>query len=287
MKKNIIITGTSSGVGLESAILFAKNNYKVYATMRNLEKAETLNKVIKENNLSIEILQLDVTDNTSIISTINTIIEKEGKIDILLNNAGAGFAKTLEQTNQEEIDWVTDVNYTGVVRTTKAVLPHMRSSKSGHVINVTSIGGIVGQPFNELYCGAKFAVEGFTESLASYVSKPFNIHFSLIEPGGIATEFMTSAVKNTQNKEGELATGEYAPIFHKYLSGAQSRAKKEDVSPYQTGKEVAEVILKVAETEKPPLRVRTSDWAENLSSLKTQMDPDGTKLVDQVNSYFL
>ncbi len=287
MKKNIIITGTSSGVGLESAILFAKNNYKVYATMRNLEKAEALNKVIKENNLSIEILQLDVTDNTSITSTINTIIEKEGKIDILLNNAGAGFAKTLEQANQEEIDWVTDVNYTGVVRTTKAILPHMRSSKAGHVINVTSIGGIVGQPFNELYCGAKFAVEGFTESLASYVSKPFNIHFSLIEPGGIATEFMTSAVKKTQNTEGELATGEYAPIFHKYLSGAQSRAEKEDVSPYQTGKEVAEVILKVAETEKPPLRVRTSDWAENLSSLKTQMDPDGTKLVDQVNSYFL
>ncbi len=287
MKKNIIITGTSSGVGLESAILFAKNNYTVYATMRNLKKSEALEKAIKDNNLSIEILQLDVTNNSSITSAINKVIEKEGKIDVLLNNAGAGFAKTLEQANQEEIDWITDVNYTGVVRTTKAVLPHMRSSKSGHVINVTSIGGIVGQPFNELYCGAKFAVEGFTESLASYISKPFNINFSLIEPGGIATEFMTSAVKKTQNEKGELATGEYAPIFQKYLSGAQNRAGKEEASPYQTGEEVAKIILKVAESKNPPLRIRTSDWAENLSSLKTQMDPDGTKLVNQVNSYFL
>ncbi|MEL6143594.1 MAG: SDR family NAD(P)-dependent oxidoreductase, partial [Bacteroidota bacterium] len=210
-----------------------------------------------------------------------------GKLDILLNNAGAGFARTLEQTTQEQIDWVTDVNYKGVIRTTKAVLPYMREAKSGHVINVTSVGGLVGQPFNELYCGAKFAVEGFTEALATYVSAPFNIHFSLVEPGGIATEFMNNAVAKTTNEAGEMVTGDYAPIFQKYIAGAQNRANSGEVSPYQTALEVAEVILKVAQAENPPLRIRTSAWAENLCEPKTGLDPDGTKLVNQIKAYFL
>lgn len=287
MKKNILITGTSTGVGYESSILFAQNGYKVYATMRNLEKADTLRKQISDGDLDIEILQLDVTDTKSIEATVGSIISKDGKIDILLNNAGAGFARTLEQASQEEIDWVTNVNYTGVIRTTKAVLPYMRKAKFGHIINVTSIGGLVGQPFNELYCGAKFAVEGFTEALASYVTAPFGINFSLIEPGGIATAFMNNAISKTVNEQGEMATGDYAPIFKKYLDGAQNRATNEDISPYQTGKEVANVILKVAQTKNPPLRIRTSEWAENMCNLKTKADPDGTILVDQVKNYFL
>ena len=243
MKKNILITGTSTGVGLESAILFAKNNFKVYASMRNLAKAEALKKAIE--------------------------------------------ADPLEQSTQEEIDWVTNVNYTGVVRTTKAVLPFMREARAGHVVNITSIGGLVGQPFNELYCAAKFAVEGFTEALATYVSAPFNINFSMVEPGGIATEFMTNAVSKMSNANGEMVSGEYAPIFEKYLSGAQNRANTGEEQLYQTGKEVAEVVLKVVLSENPPLRIRTSKWAENLAHLKTQADPDGTKLVNQVKEYFL
>lgn len=287
MKRNILITGTSTGVGFESSILFAQNGFKVYSTMRNLEKASTLRKRISDENLDIEILKLDVTDIKSIESAVNLIISKDHKVDILLNNAGAGFAKTLEQTTQQEIDWVTDVNYTGVVRTTKAVLPYMRKAKAGHVINITSVGGLVGQPFNELYCGAKFAVEGFTEALATYVSTPFGIKFSLIEPGGISTEFMNNAISNTANEKGEMVTGEYAPIFQKYLEGAQNRAANEDVSPYQTGKEIANIILQVAQAENPPLRIRTSKWAENMCDLKTEADPDGSILVNRVKNYFL
>ncbi|MEL7428168.1 MAG: SDR family NAD(P)-dependent oxidoreductase, partial [Bacteroidota bacterium] len=222
MKKNILITGTSTGVGFESAILFAQAGFKVYASMRNLQKADALREKIAEEELEIEILQLDVTDNASIEAAVSAILAKDSKVDILLNNAGAGFAKTLEQASQDEIDWVTDVNYTGVVRTTKAVLPHMRETRSGHIINITSVGGLVGQPFNELYCGAKFAVEGFTEALAAYVSAPFGIKFSLVEPGGIATAFMDNALAKTVNEKGELATGAYAPIFQKYVAGAQS-----------------------------------------------------------------
>ena len=286
MKKNILITGTSTGVGFESSILFAKHGYKVYASMRNTGKSDALVAAANEQNLDIEIVALDVTDPTSIRSAVDHIIEQDGRIDVLVNNAGAGFGKTTEQATLEEIKWVTEVNYHGVVYCTQAVLPHMREQRSGHIINITSVGGLVGQPFNELYCGAKFAVEGYTESLASYVGDAFNIRFSVVEPGGISTEFMKSAIEKTTT-DGQLVHGEYAPIFQKYLSGTQQRAAESEVAVYQTGAEVAEVILSVAQSDAPPIRVRTSEWAEALCELKTKADPDGTRLVNKVKSAFL
>jgi len=286
MKNNVLITGTSSGVGFECAILFASVGYKVYATMRNLKKADPLKAKIAADNLDIEILQLDVTDTASISTAVDKVIQKDGKIDVLVNNAGAGFAKTTEQASIEEIKWVTDVNYLGVIYCTRAVLPFMRKQKSGQIISVTSVGGLVGQPFNELYCGAKFGVEGYMEALATYVSEPFNIKISCIEPGGIATEFMTSAISKTQ-VDGQFATGEYAPIFERYMAGNQKRASESKEQIYQTGLEVAEVILKVMKSTKPPLRIRTSNWAETFCNLKTQVDPDGSKIVDQIKNSFL
>lgn len=286
MKNNVLITGTSSGVGFESALLFAKNGYKVYASMRNLKKANALKEKVENENLDIQILQLDVTDLESINTAVKTIIEKDGKIDILVNNAGAGFAKTTEHATEQEIKWVTDVNYHGVVFCTQAVLPYMRQQKSGQIISVTSVGGLVGQPFNELYCGAKFAVEGFMEGLATYVSDAFNIKITCVEPGGIKTEFMNSAVGKTA-VDGALATGEYLPIFQAYMAGMQKRASEGEAQTYQTGAEVAEVLVDISKTENPPLRIRTSKWAELFCSLKTKADPDGTKLLQQIKSSFL
>ncbi|SNQ45080.1 SDR family oxidoreductase [Cellulophaga lytica] len=286
MKKNVLITGTSTGVGLETAILFAKNGYKVYATMRNLSKSEALKHKIEKDKLDIEILELDVTKQETITKTVEYIISKDKKIDILINNAGAGFAKTTEQATVKEIEWVTNVNYLGVVFTTKTVLPYMRKQKAGHIITLSSVGGLVGQPFNELYCGAKFAVEGFIEGLATYVGPSFNIKFSVIEPGGIATEFMKSAISNTA-VNGQFATGEYEPIFAKYLEGNQRRANEEAENTYQTPLEVATVIANVTEDENPPLRIRTSAWAEDFTKLKTIGDPDGKKVIEQISSTFL
>lgn len=286
MKKNVLITGTSTGVGFESAILFAKNGYKVYATMRNLKKADALKTKIKNGNLDIEILLLDITDVSSINSALDTIIKKDGKIDILINNAGAGFAKTTEQSTIEEIKWVTEVNYLGVIYCTQAVLPFMRKQKSGQIISITSVGGLVGQPFNELYCGAKFGVEGYMEALATYVTDAFNIKITCVEPGGISTEFMASAIDKTA-VDGQFATGEYLPIFERYMAGNQKRASEGKEHVYQTGVEVADFILKVAKMEKPPLRMRTSKWAEKFCELKTKADPDGTKIVNQIKESFL
>ncbi len=218
---------------------------------------------------------------------ISTLILKHKKIDVLINNAGAGFSKTLEQASFDEIQWVTEVNYLGVVRTTKAMLPYMRKAKQGRIINISSVGGLVGQPFNELYCAAKFAVEGFTEALATYISDPFNIHLTTVQPGGISTEFMNNAISKTVTEKGEFATGEYAAIFQKYLEGVQTRSANSENSPYQTGKEVAQIILDIANTEQPPLRVRTSAWAEDFTKLKTAADPDGRLILESVKKDIL
>lgn len=288
MKKNVLITGTSSGVGLETAVLMAQQGYKVYATMRNLDKATALQAKAAEAQVDLELLPLDVTQQATIQAAVEAIIAQDGRLDVLVNNAGAGFAKTLEHASLEEIDWVTDVNYTGVVRCIKTVLPHMREQRAGRIINVTSVGGLVGQPFNELYCAAKFAVEGLTEALATYVGHGFNIQFSLVEPGGIATEFMKSAVAKTANADGSLASGEYAPLMQRYFEKAQKNAAQADQAlVYQTPLEVAQVILQVAQAVQPPLRIRTSEWAENFCHLKTSADPDGTQLVKAVTEAYL
>lgn len=286
MKKNVLITGTSTGLGFHTAILFAQKGYRVYATMRDLSKSVELKEKAKEENLDIQFLQLDVTSDSSVNKCINEIITKNQRIDILINNAGGGFAKTTEQATEEEMKWVTDLNYFGVIRCTKAVLPYMREQKNGRIINITSVGGLVGQPFNEFYCGAKFAVEGYTEALASYVEDYFGIKFSLIEPGGISTEFLKNAMGKTIT-DGQMTHPDYTPIFQKYMGGIQKRAGEGIESSYQTAEEVAEVVLNVVESENPPLRIRTSEWADNFCKLKTETDPDGTKLLESVKERFL
>jgi len=287
MKKSVLITGTSSGLGLETAVLFAQKGFEVFATMRNLAKKEALENKAHEAGVSIHILELDVTKTDTIKTCVRQVLTQFGRLDILINNAGGGFAKTTEHASEEEIEWVTDLNYMGVVRCIKAVLPTMRLQKSGHIINITSVGGLVGQPFNEFYCAAKFAVEGYTEALASYVSAPFGIQFSLVEPGGISTEFMKSALANTV-VNGEMTIPPYLPILQKYMGGVQERAASgDDAGTYQTPLEVAEVVLQVVEAENPPLRVRTSEWAEEFCHLKTATDPDGTLLVNAVKKRFL
>lgn len=180
-----------------------------------------------------------------------------------------------------EIEWVTDVNYYGVIRCTKAVLPYMRATKSGHIINITSVGGLVGQPFNEFYCAAKFAVEGYTEALASYVTENFGIKFSLVEPGGITTEFANSVLAQAASTGG-MREDVYLPILQQYIGSSRKRAAAGDTGVYQTSEQVAAVILDVAQSKNPPLRTRTSKWSNEFTKLKTVGDPDGTKLVNEV-----
>ncbi|GJM14077.1 MAG: short-chain dehydrogenase/reductase [Pseudohongiella sp.] len=277
MGKVALVTGTSTGVGLHLAVLLAKQGYTTYATMRNLDKKEALLSLAEDASVEVLLKELDVQDSENIQRCVDEIIAEAGAIDLLVNNAGAGFVRTTEQATEEEIDWVLDVNYVGVIRCTKAVLGHMREKRSGHIINVTSVGGLVGQPFNEFYCGAKFAVEGYTESLASYVQPKFNVKFSCVEPGGIATEFATNALTQFQ-AGGGMTDDEYKPLLEQYIGAAQARAAQGDTGVFQSAEQVAQVIVDCANNPEPPIRVRTSDWAENFCALKTDLDPDGKKL---------
>ena len=283
MSKIVLITGTSTGLGIATATQAAQAGHTVYATMRNVQKRDTLDAAAKAADVSLKVLQLDVQDTASVDAAVETVIAEQGRIDVLINNAGTGYARTLEQAEEAEVHQILDVNYMGVVRCAKAVMPHMRKARSGHVINISSVGGLVGQPFNEIYCGAKFAVEGLTESMASYITPSFGIHFTAIEPGGITSEF-ANTVMDQFAKTGGMLEDEYLPILQKYISGAQNRR---DSGVFQTADEVAAVIMQVMAAQQPPVRARTSDWADTFTQLKTGLDPDGLKQQKIVVEQFL
>lgn len=282
MSKVIIITGTSTGLGISLTVKLAQAGHRVYATMRNLNKQQGLQDALASAGVQAEIMALDVQDSTSVNACISEIIQREGRIDTLINNAGAGFIRSTEQASEEDIQWVMDVNFHGVVRTTKAVLATMRAQKQGHVINISSVGGLVGQPFSDIYCAAKFAVEGWAESLATYVTPNFGIHFTNVEPGGITTEFANNVLAQVE-ASGGILDDDYKPILENFLGSAATR---QQTGIYQSADEVAEVVVGCLEQTEPPIRIRTSEWSEQFTRLKTQADPDGKKQQQAVIDQF-
>ncbi len=285
MSKIILITGTSTGLGLATAIHLAGKGATVYATMRNPDKKVALEEAAKKAGVEINILQLNVTSEKSIRDCVEKIIAKEGKIDVLINNAGAGFVKASENVSEKELQWVTDVNYFGVVRCTNAVLPYMRKEKSGHIINITSVGALVGQAFNEFYCAAKFAVEGYTEALAAYLTPCFNIRFTLVEPGGMRTNFSENLSKHIAPASSK--DDPYEKIFNSYLKRREALFADKNNRVFQEIEEVANVIYNCMEEKNPPLRVRTSQFANEFCHLKTDADPDGLLLHNSLAKSFL
>lgn len=284
--KTILITGCSTGLGVSISVKAAQAGYRVVATMRNLAKRETLEAALKDAGVEADIRALDVTDLDSIQSCVDSALADHGSIHALINNAGAAQIRTTEQATDAELQWMTEVNYYGVVRMTKAVLPGMRQAREGRVINISSVGGLVGQPFNEFYCAAKFAVEGYTESLSTYVGPAFGLHFSTVEPGGISTPFAQNALAHFAETGGML-DDEYKLLLEAYIGGAQARAASGSSYSFQTADAVADVVMDVLQASSPPVRVRTSEWAEEFTKFKTQTDPDGTKQQQDVIDRFL
>lgn len=285
MRKVIFVTGTSSGLGLSVVVKLALQGHIVYASMRNLAKKDKLDNALASNNVTANIIECDVTNQASVQQAVDTIVKEQGHIDCLINNAGTAFVKTTEQANEDEINRVMETNFMGVVRTTKAVLPFMRQANKGHIINISSVGGLIGQPFNEIYCASKFAVEGYTESLASYVKPFFNIQFSLIEPGGIQSEFINNLFADF---DPQSVSEDYQSIFQRYVSGVTTRADSANTASfYQTSDEVADCVVDTVNNDNPPLRVRTSDWSRDFCQLKTDADPSGDISVNKVYSMFL
>jgi short-subunit dehydrogenase len=208
--KVVVITGCSSGIGFATAVEFSKNNFITFPTMRNLTNK---NELENELNNSEDIIQLDVTSDTSIDNAINEIENKYGRIDILINNAGYVLLGSFEDTSIEEFKQQMETNFFGTIRMMKKVIPIMKKNNSGKIINISSVAGLTGFPFMPSYVSSSFALEGLTESLR-YELKKFNIQSCLIEIGGVRTKF----IDNKKLSNNALNNQDYSKSIEKYVN---------------------------------------------------------------------
>lgn len=265
MNKIIAITGASSGIGLATANLFADNGWTVYAGTRNVQRDQEKH----GNRANLHFLEMEVTKPESLERAFATIENNHGHLDVLFANAGFGYLRPLGQATFEEIKNIFDTNVYGVMHTIRAGLSLLCKAESGHVIATTSVGGLVGQPLNEIYCASKFAVEGLLESLATYYKPTFNIDVTLLEPGAIATNFNNTVLSHIE-QTGGIKEDEYKPVFERYISTFSKRN-----SVPQRPESVAEVMLNLVNMETKPMRIRTSEQADAFVRFKVQQDPTG------------
>jgi len=210
-----IITGCSTGFGRELAKATIEAGYNVVVTARNLNAIADLVGGNADNVLAME---LDVTKPDQIEKTVKAAIEKFGRIDVLVNNAGIGYFSSIEEAAEEETRKMFEINFWGLMHMTGAVLPYMRDQRSGHIINISSIGGLVSFPGVGYYNGTKYAVEGISESLSQEVA-PFNIRVTIIEPSNFRTDWSgRSAAKTTS------AIQEYQELIAPFVTGEKRRS---------------------------------------------------------------
>ncbi|XP_054891126.1 retinol dehydrogenase 8 [Poeciliopsis prolifica] len=270
--RRVLVTGCSSGIGLAVAVRLAKDQtkrFKVVATMRDLEKRGPLEKAAGDLlNKTLVIQKLDACCEESIKECINSIPNRQ--VDVLVNNAGIGMIGPLECQSITSIKELFEVNFFGLVRLVKEVLPDMKQRQSGHIVVMSSVMGIQGLLFNDVYSASKFAVEGFCESLAVQAMK-FNIKTTLVEPGPVITEFERKVYEEAENIDLSETDEETARIFRDiYLP----YSRKVFTTLGQTPEDVAEQKQKVITAKEPPLRHQTNRLYMPMTALK-HADPTG------------
>lgn len=274
--RTVLLTGTSSGIGLASAVAAARAGWTTVATMRDPDRSDRLRAACDEAGVSVDVRRLDVTDPDSVARCLAEVDDRHGGLDALVNNAGAGLVGTVENQDLADIRDCLEVNFFGVVQVTRAALPLLRAS-GGRCVTVTSVGGVIGQPFNEAYCSAKFAVEGFMESLAP-TAAALGVRVSVVEPGAVASEFVNTA--GVDPAAMIAAAGPYGPVLERYLD----RTLKQFGNAAQPADEVAEVIVQLLQQAQPPFRVQTSDGARQFVSAKLS-DLDGSVVQGVTSSW--
>jgi NAD(P)-dependent dehydrogenase (short-subunit alcohol dehydrogenase family) len=262
-QKVVIVTGSSSGIGLESALLLARNGYITYATMRSPEKDTTIKTAVQKEGLPITVVQLDVTDDNSVKNAVDHIISEAGRIDVLVNNAGYSLGGALEDLSMEEIKSQYETNLFGLIRVSQAVLPTMRKQRSGRILNISSGAGIFGFPGLSAYVSTKFAVEGLSESIA-YELEPFGIKVILIEPGFIKTNFAHAMVVA---KKAQDPASPYSELMQRIMASASELAKNASTADL-----VATIILDAASNPNPRLRYLAGKDVESWAAGKKNMD---------------
>jgi NAD(P)-dependent dehydrogenase (short-subunit alcohol dehydrogenase family) len=276
MTRVVLVTGASSGIGLATAIAAAKAGFTTVGTVRT--GAARLLAAAATARVSVDVRQLELTSQASIESCVDDVVSTHGRLDALVNNAGiANSSPTLELSTMDLLRRQMEVNFLGVVATSRAAMPHLRARR-GRLVTVSSVRGVVGQPFNEAYSASKFAVEGFMESLAP-VAATVGVRVSLVEPAAVLdTSFVASSTLDPAVLLA--ASGPYEPAFRAYRRWVASGA----VEGAQTAAEVADVVVETLTREDPPLRIPTSPYAREYLSRKLK-DPSGNDLLAATRSW--
>ena len=268
-KKVALVTGSSSGIGYETALLLARNGFDTFATMRNMNKSKEITEVSNRENLPLRVVQLDVNDDKSVTDAINNILKEKESIEVVVNNAGYGLMGSVEDSSLDEIKSQFETNFFGAIRVMQRVIPIMRKQRSGTIVNVSSIAGRIGFPMGSAYVSSKFALEGLSESI-SYELKQFGIKIILIEPGVIKTNFALVTPKKAVNTNSS-----YSLLMNKLEENLFSTIAN-GTSP----KEVASVILRSITEASPEHRYLVgNDAVELINARKNNTDDEFEKII--------
>ncbi|XP_075402716.1 retinol dehydrogenase 8 [Tenrec ecaudatus] len=279
--RTVLISGCSSGLGLELAVQLAldpRRRYQVVATMRDLGKKGMLEDAAGETlGKTLTVAQLDVCSDESVAQCLSSI--QGGQVDVLVNNAGVGLVGPLEGLSIADMKNVFETNFFGAVRLVKAVLPGMKRRRQGHIVVVSSVMGLQGVMFNDIYAASKFALEGFCESLAIQLLQ-FNIFISLVEPGPVATDFEGKLLEQVARADFPGTDADTLSYFQDlYLPASQELFRSVGQSPQV----VVKAIVKVIGASRPPLRRQTNARYTPLTALKAA-DPSGRLYVRTAHS---
>jgi NAD(P)-dependent dehydrogenase (short-subunit alcohol dehydrogenase family) len=254
MKKVILISGISSGFGKETARLLAASGHIVYGTVRR--DFETSDRVF--------VVRMDLPDLKSVKNAVETVIQKEGRIDVLINNAGMHTGGPIETLPSEYIKLQMGTSFYGLAQVTREVLPYMRKQGGGMIINISSIGGLMGLPFQAFYSAAKFAVEGFSEALRMEV-KPFNIKVVVINPGDFHTN-------NSANRRDFLSPTDETDPYHEFFKNALVQIEKDEAAGWEPVV-LARKLVKIVESQKPRQKYIIASFEQKLAVLLKSILP--------------
>lgn len=258
-KEVILITGCSSGFGFRTALKFAREGYKTYASVRNVKNEGTLKlkDLTKKENLPLTVLEIDVTNDKSVKKGVEYVFKNTKRVDILVNNAGWGYKGAVEEYSIGEIVEQYQTNVFGMLRMVKGVAPIMRKNKKGMIINISSINGLIPFPMMGIYSSSKYAVESLTEVLRFELSH-FGIKVTQIEPGTFLTEGTTRNLRTS--KQSKSPNSVYLPIQKRFvdnLRGARDKvARNRIISRFLDPERVVNLIFEISQTENPKMRYR-------------------------------
>jgi len=271
MNKVALVTGSSSGIGLETALALARDGFDTFASMRDTKKAGELEYAAKKENLKINVIELDVDKEESIISAIKKIMADKGRIDVLVNNAGYGQFGCTEDVSIDDFRKQFETNFFSIVRIIQEVAPIMRNQKSGIIVNISSVVGRLGLPGSSAYISTKFALEGLSECLR-YELGQFGVKTTLIEPGVIKTNFFSS-LKIPESKTDP----KYKELTDNILAGLKMMSEM-GTPP----SEVAKVILKaIHDDEILPRYIVGTDAAMFMEAKKMKTDLEFEKYMSK------